>query len=321
MPKRTDPTAVSPTSACAGRGCQLAGAEPRQVTRRDFVARSTLAAVAALLVSACGDGVIGGVTGLAGGLGTGGTTPGAGSTFRLSDYPALANVGGIARANAGGSPIALVRNSTTTVSAFSLVCPHQGTTVDITGGSFKCPNHGATFNAAGTWTGGQQTGNLVSLGATLDAALGIITLGAAPSPAPSQPGSPSQPAPGAPGNVALSIRVASYPALASVGGVARVDGGTGIPIGVARTGAATFVAYTLACTHQGTTVQLLGAGWRCPNHGATFDGAGRVTSGPATTNLAQLTATLDAATGTLGISGSAPAGRTGGGDDDDDRDG
>lgn len=309
MPEHTNATGSLLASGCAGCGCQTRSPGAiGQVSRRDFVARSTLAAVAALLATACGDGIIGATFP---GLGSGGGTAATGATFKLTDYPALANVGGIALASAGGQPIALVRSGATTVAALSLVCPHQGTTVNIAASGFKCPNHGATFDAAGTWTGGQQTGSLTSLGATLDAALGIITIGAGS--ASSAPPS----APGASGNVSLAVRIASFPALNKVGGVARVDGGTGVPIGVARTGASTFLAYTLACTHQGTTVQLLTTGWRCPNHGATFDATGRVTAGPATTNLSTLTATFDAAAGTLAISGTASTPRATGGDDDD----
>ena len=47
--------------------------------------------------------------------------------------------------------------------AYSLRCPHQGTTVNIVGTtSWKCPNHDATFDANGTWTGGQLTTALVA---------------------------------------------------------------------------------------------------------------------------------------------------------------
>jgi Rieske Fe-S protein len=69
-----------------------------------------------------------------------------------------------------------VRTGTSSFAAFSLVCPHQGTTVSITNGSFTCPNHGARFNAAGTWIGGQSTGNLRSYSATFDATAGTITV-------------------------------------------------------------------------------------------------------------------------------------------------
>lgn len=142
------------------------------VTRRDFIASSTLAAVAAML-AACGDGQIGmsSPTGLA-------LPGGAGAlTVNVADFPALANVGGMARVDGGiGAPVALVRTGTSSFAAFSLVCPHQGSTVNISGAGFRCPNHGATFDASGTWTGGQRASNMTSFPTTFDAAAGTVTI-------------------------------------------------------------------------------------------------------------------------------------------------
>lgn len=126
--------------------------------RRRFLATGALAYVASLLATACGDGQIGHVVS---GPGAGGT-----ATVVLADYPALATVGGIARLNGTGRPVAVVRTAEG-YRAFSLVCPHQGSTVGIVNGSsFQCPNHGARFSAAGLWTGGERTGNLVELAVT-----------------------------------------------------------------------------------------------------------------------------------------------------------
>lgn len=141
---------------CAGCG----------LTRREFVERSTLAAVVAFL-AACGGGDATGSTG-----GTGGPV-----TVRLADYPALANTGGIARVNAGGSPVAVVHEADGSYAAFSMSCPHQGTTINISGPGFVCPNHGARFDARGVWTGGQRTSNLRSVAVSYDAAAGTLTVG------------------------------------------------------------------------------------------------------------------------------------------------
>lgn len=293
----------SPLPQCAG--CAL--------SRRDFLAGSVMAAVAAVLTASCGDGQIG-----AAGP-TGPTTGAAGLTIRVADFPALANVGGIARVDGGkGSPVAVVRTGAGSFSAFSLVCPHQGTTINITANGFKCPNHGATFASSGSWIGGQPTSSLTALALTYDAAAGTITIGGTGGGTPQQPG----PTPN-PGNVSLLVRLADFPALAAVGGVARVDGGSGTPVGVGHVGASQYVAYTLACTHQGTTVNASGSGWLCPNHGARFSSSGAVTQGPATAPLAPLTVTLDQAAGTLTITGAAPTTPPGSGDDDggDDGDG
>ncbi len=150
-------------AACAGCG----------LSRREFVERGTLAAVAAFL-AACG----GPIPGVDNPLGPGGGT---GSlTIRIADYPALANVGGIARVNTSGAPVAVVRQSAGTFVAFSMSCPHAGTTINIVGSGFVCPNHGARFNAGGAWTGGQSTSSLQSVPVTYDAAAGTLTLGATP---------------------------------------------------------------------------------------------------------------------------------------------
>lgn len=157
---------------CAG--CACGGECADGVTRRDFVARSTLAAVAAFL-AACGNGQIG-MTAPGGTTATPGGT--AGMKIVLSQFPALANVGGIARVDGGvGSPVALVRTSTTAFAAFSMVCPHQGSTINITSTGFKCPNHGATFDKSGAWIGGQQTSSLVAYPTTYDATAGTVLIG------------------------------------------------------------------------------------------------------------------------------------------------
>ena len=148
---------------CPGEACG--------VSRRVFLG-STMAAVAALLAG-CGDGQIGaGGNPLAPGV-----TPGAGTVVRIADYPALAQVGGIARVTTADGPVAVVHLSQGQYVAFSMRCPHQGTTVNITGGAFVCPNHDARFSAGGQWTGGQRTTNLVSIPLTHDATAGTLTLG------------------------------------------------------------------------------------------------------------------------------------------------
>ncbi|MBV9108386.1 MAG: hypothetical protein JO306_03140, partial [Gemmatimonadetes bacterium] len=73
--------------ACAGCG----------LTRREFVERSGLAAVVAFL-AACG----------AAGGGGGSSTISQPATIKVSDYPALANAGGIVRVNVQGVPVAVV---------------------------------------------------------------------------------------------------------------------------------------------------------------------------------------------------------------------
>jgi Rieske Fe-S protein len=140
--------------------------------RREFVSRSTLLAVTAVL-AACG----GPIPGVDNPVGPGGTSSGGNSlTLKISDYPALANPGGIVRVNTNQGPVAVVRETTSTFAAFSMICPHAGSIINIYGSGFVCPNHGARFNAQGQWTGGQRTSNLYSIPVSYDATAGTVTL-------------------------------------------------------------------------------------------------------------------------------------------------
>jgi Rieske Fe-S protein len=143
--------------------CALQGAE-RLVDRLTFLKQSA-ASIAMLALAACG----------ADGL----TAPStlAATTISLASNPALANVGGVVTTRIDGSPVAIVRESTTTFAAFSLVCPHQGTTVQPQGSRFVCPGHGATFDLDGKWIGGQRTSNLRSYPTVYDASAGTVTVG------------------------------------------------------------------------------------------------------------------------------------------------
>ena len=133
-------------------------------SRRDFVASGALAAVGAFLAACGGDG-------------GSPTSPGnANLTVTLANFPALATVGGIARVTTSGTPVAVVRSDASTYRAYSLVCPHQGTTVNISGSGFRCPNHGATFKANGAWTGGERTSGLFEFKVTSNTSAGTITI-------------------------------------------------------------------------------------------------------------------------------------------------
>lgn len=133
--------------------------------RREFLGQSVVAALAALVMTACGDGLSGSPT-----------APGATNvTVNLADYAALGAIGGIVRLNSTSSPIAVVRSADTTYRAFSMICPHAGTTIGINGAGFRCPNHGATFAASGAWTGGERTSSLFEFTTTLNAG-GTLTI-------------------------------------------------------------------------------------------------------------------------------------------------
>jgi len=134
--------------------------------RREFLTVSAASALTVLLTNACG--------------GSGGDaavlTGPVSFSVQVSSYPGLANVGGIARVDNGGTPIAAVRTGADTFAAFSLICPHRGCTVGINGSSFRCPCHGATFASTGVWTGGQQTSGLAAFSTSYDSTTDTLTI-------------------------------------------------------------------------------------------------------------------------------------------------
>jgi Rieske Fe-S protein len=140
-------------------------AEQSGTSRREFIAASAASAVAALLATACG---ASGTTGV--------NTGPVSLSVQVSNYSTLANVGGIAEVDRGGTPVAAVRTGASSFDAFSLICPHNGCTVGISGSSFVCPCHGARFASSGAWTGGQRTSNLASLATSYDATTGVLTI-------------------------------------------------------------------------------------------------------------------------------------------------
>ena len=97
-----------------------------------------------------------------------------------------------------------------------------------------------------------------------------------------------------------SLRLADYPALASVGGVALVTVG-GSPLAVVRTGDASFVALSRVCPHRGGIVNQVSGGFTCPVHGARFGATGAWVGGERTSSLRSYATSYDAAAGTLSI--------------------
>lgn len=133
--------------------------------RRDFLGKSALGALVVLAGSSCtaADSIAGP------GLGSGKDV-----VVTLADYPVLSSAGGIARISGVSPPLALVNEGNDAFSAFSLQCPHAGSTVQVSGSAFVCPNHGARFDVNGKWTGGQRTSNLRQYAATYDAGAGTV---------------------------------------------------------------------------------------------------------------------------------------------------
>jgi cytochrome b6-f complex iron-sulfur subunit len=154
---------------CGGCAGERAAEHARDgIGRRTFFAQTALLAAGALLAAcaAGGDSIT-----------SPGTTIGSTSNIKLSDFPELASVGGIALVSFSGNPLAIVRTGSASFVTLSRVCPHQGSIVSPNGSGFLCPGHGARFSASGQWSGGQPTSNMRSYATSYDAAAGTITIG------------------------------------------------------------------------------------------------------------------------------------------------
>lgn len=97
----------------------------------------------------------------------------------------------------------------------------------------------------------------------------------------------------------VTLRLADYPALAAVGGIALVTPTHGTPLAIVHSAASSYLALSRICPHQGTVIDLTGNSFVCPNHGARFDSRGRWTGGQPTSSLVALSLSYDATAGTL----------------------
>jgi cytochrome b6-f complex iron-sulfur subunit len=100
----------------------------------------------------------------------------------------------------------------------------------------------------------------------------------------------------------FTVTLADFSVLATIGGVARVDGGTGAPTALYRSTATAFIALSMVCPHQGfSPIDITSTGFYCPGHGSQFSKGGAVLSGPAASNLTTFPATYSSAAGTVAI--------------------
>jgi nitrite reductase/ring-hydroxylating ferredoxin subunit len=103
-----------------------------------------------------------------------------------------------------------------------------------------------------------------------------------------------------PGSLGATVKVSDYASLASVGGVA-ITTLNGTPIAIVRTGTSTFITLSRICPHQGSTINQISTGFRCPNHLAQFDTVGNWVGGQRTSNMFSYSTSYDPAAGTLTI--------------------
>lgn len=98
----------------------------------------------------------------------------------------------------------------------------------------------------------------------------------------------------------LSFKIADIPDLSEVGGAVRIGNIKGKPIGISRTAANRYVAFELACPHQGSTVVRDENGWACRRHKSQFESGGDLVLGPATTGLKRVPIKVTRGTAVVG---------------------
>src|SRR5215216_7276691 len=147
------------------------------LNRRDFLAKSALAAAAFVAMEACGDGQIGPPI-----LGSGGgdplLPPGGPVTIKLSDFPPLATTGVTVDI---GKQRTVMRTGAASFAAFSKLCTHQQCEIDIKSDRYECPCHGSQFAFDGHVLRGPNIASppitpLRALNVVLDQATGTLTI-------------------------------------------------------------------------------------------------------------------------------------------------
>jgi Rieske Fe-S protein len=95
----------------------------------------------------------------------------------------------------------------------------------------------------------------------------------------------------------LVVTVSSFPGLANVGQLVQLNA----VVAAKRTGASTFDAFDLHCTHQRCLVNVSSQRFDCPCHFSAFASDGSVINGPAASPLEKLPTSYDSTTDQLTI--------------------
>ena len=142
---------IEPPVSAAG-GCLAC------MSRRDFLARSALAAAALAALEGCGDGQIGAPTTLTDGP----------FTVRIADFPGLNATGVLVDVSSVAPDRAVIRTGASTYVAFSKICTHQQCLTDVRSNRFECPCHGSRFANDGSVINGPAERPLQRLGVTVN---------------------------------------------------------------------------------------------------------------------------------------------------------
>jgi cytochrome b6-f complex iron-sulfur subunit len=137
------------------------------LNRRDFLAKTAIAAAGLVVLEGCGDGQIGPTA----------VALGAGVTITLADFPELATVGRLV-AIPGNRAVVRMSNATSNNAfrAFSAVCTHEGCLTDVNNNRFECPCHGSIFAIDGSVIRGPAASPLPTRDVTVDSAAGKLTI-------------------------------------------------------------------------------------------------------------------------------------------------
>jgi cytochrome b6-f complex iron-sulfur subunit len=148
------------------------------LNRRDFLAKSALAAAALVVAEGCGDGQIGPTIPHVSGGGNPFVPVSPSVKVNLAQHPGLATVGTIVDI---GNERALVRTGAATFLGLSRICTHQGCDTEVIANLLECPCHGSLFSASGSVLRGpnissSQIAPLAQLAATFDPVANTVTV-------------------------------------------------------------------------------------------------------------------------------------------------
>lgn len=145
------------------------------VNRRDFLAKSALAAASMAALSAlnaCGDGQIG--PPVPNTNSSDPTLPGGGPvTVKVADFPGLASPGTLVAID---SERAVMRTGDSTFLGLSMICTHELCLTSISATGFNCPCHGSRFDKSGDVINGPAAKPLHPLNVSFDSVAGTLTV-------------------------------------------------------------------------------------------------------------------------------------------------